>query len=324
MIILVNLIYSVPLPRNKRNVAVTVINDTEVCVVNRLVYRVGDVIDFEDPCEICRCHPPGFACNYRRCPKEDPALLHPDCKIIRVEGQCCLQYQCPEEEQLVPTQAVLRNDSINLATEPVSDNEETVTLEPKQPKEESSTEQSEIESRDEPELTEKSLVATTDLTSLEVTEKSNVAIGRSEETDGTSEDEADDVTGTSEASNVEIEARNEEVADKSADLTFGSTEQPEDSKEGRLVDDAEIVEKIDANDTAEGRSENLSEGTSEVPEGKSERELTPNPIKSKDVKDWYPEEKDEVTKVPVEEKQDDEEVTPTSTSSSDFAPSKSP
>lgn len=38
------------------------------CTVDDIVYREGDSIPTGDPCEVCRCRPPGFHCVVRDCP----------------------------------------------------------------------------------------------------------------------------------------------------------------------------------------------------------------------------------------------------------------
>lgn len=57
-------------------------------MVDNQVYQDGDPIPTDDPCEYCKCRPPGFACVLRECE------VKPGCKVIRKEGECCPQYQC--------------------------------------------------------------------------------------------------------------------------------------------------------------------------------------------------------------------------------------
>ncbi|KAL3195820.1 hypothetical protein MRX96_015707 [Rhipicephalus microplus] len=60
----------------------------EVCNVDGVLYQSGDPIPTEDPCETCKCRPPGFACTLRECE------VKPNCKAVRREGQCCPEYHC--------------------------------------------------------------------------------------------------------------------------------------------------------------------------------------------------------------------------------------
>ncbi|KAI1292297.1 hypothetical protein HDE_07109 [Halotydeus destructor] len=59
-----------------------------VCTVDGTVYHHGDPIPTDDPCETCKCRPPGFSCVLRECE------VKPGCKAIRREGECCPEYQC--------------------------------------------------------------------------------------------------------------------------------------------------------------------------------------------------------------------------------------
>lgn len=59
-----------------------------VCVVDGTIFRDGDGIPTDDPCESCKCRPPGFSCVLRECE------VKPGCKAIRREGECCPEYQC--------------------------------------------------------------------------------------------------------------------------------------------------------------------------------------------------------------------------------------
>ena len=62
-------------------------NET-VCIIDNLIYQNGDPIPTDDPCESCKCRPPGFACVLRECE------VKVGCKEIPVEGDCCPTYQC--------------------------------------------------------------------------------------------------------------------------------------------------------------------------------------------------------------------------------------
>lgn len=62
-------------------------NET-VCIIDGLLYQNGDPIPTDDPCESCKCRPPGFACVLRECE------VKVGCKEIPVEGDCCPTYQC--------------------------------------------------------------------------------------------------------------------------------------------------------------------------------------------------------------------------------------
>jgi len=75
-----------PLYRGER--AVSYIANQTACIVDGDVYRDGDAIPTDDPCETCKCRPPGFACVLRECE------IKPGCKAIRREGECCPHYQC--------------------------------------------------------------------------------------------------------------------------------------------------------------------------------------------------------------------------------------
>lgn len=61
-----------------------------VCVVDNIIYKNGDPIPTDDPCESCKCRPPGFSCVLRECEVKS------GCKAIRREGHCCPQYKCGE------------------------------------------------------------------------------------------------------------------------------------------------------------------------------------------------------------------------------------
>ena len=58
------------------------------CVVDNIVYTNGDPIPTDDPCEACRCRPPGFACVLKEC------KIKPGCRAVRHAGQCCPEYIC--------------------------------------------------------------------------------------------------------------------------------------------------------------------------------------------------------------------------------------
>ncbi|KAF7494395.1 hypothetical protein SSS_00876 [Sarcoptes scabiei] len=58
------------------------------CTVDFVVYKDGDPIPTDDPCETCRCRPPGFTCTLRHCE------VKTGCRAIRRIGECCPQYQC--------------------------------------------------------------------------------------------------------------------------------------------------------------------------------------------------------------------------------------
>ena len=57
-------------------------------MVDKVIYKDGDPIPTDDPCESCKCRPPGFSCVLRECE------VKPGCKAIRREGECCPEYQC--------------------------------------------------------------------------------------------------------------------------------------------------------------------------------------------------------------------------------------
>ncbi|KAG8200442.1 hypothetical protein JTE90_000525 [Oedothorax gibbosus] len=78
--------HAVPLRLQKR-AAFYIANET-ACVVDNLVYSNGDPIPTDDPCEACKCRPPGFACVLKDCQKK------PGCRAIRRAGECCPEYIC--------------------------------------------------------------------------------------------------------------------------------------------------------------------------------------------------------------------------------------
>lgn len=80
----------VPLLRSTPLTCARVRCDWPVCNVDGVLFRTGDPIPTEDPCESCKCRPPGFACVLRECE------VKPHCKAVRRDGQCCPEYQCGE------------------------------------------------------------------------------------------------------------------------------------------------------------------------------------------------------------------------------------
>ncbi|KAJ6222136.1 hypothetical protein RDWZM_000681 [Blomia tropicalis] len=74
------------LSRSKR--AFSYIANETACMVDHIVYRGGDPIPTDDPCETCRCRPPGFSCVLRECE------VKTGCRAIRHSGECCPLYQC--------------------------------------------------------------------------------------------------------------------------------------------------------------------------------------------------------------------------------------
>ncbi|XP_022707410.1 cell wall protein DAN4-like isoform X5 [Varroa jacobsoni] len=59
-----------------------------VCNVDGVIYQNNEKIPTDNPCEVCYCRPPGFACVLKDCE------LKPHCKAVRREGQCCPDYHC--------------------------------------------------------------------------------------------------------------------------------------------------------------------------------------------------------------------------------------
>ncbi|RWS27391.1 von Willebrand factor C and EGF domain-containing protein-like protein [Leptotrombidium deliense] len=86
LFIFVHILDSRVIPLKKRAFSY-IANDT-VCVVDNKIYSDGDPIPTDDPCEFCKCRPPGFSCVLRECE------MKPGCKAIRREGECCPEYQC--------------------------------------------------------------------------------------------------------------------------------------------------------------------------------------------------------------------------------------
>lgn len=58
------------------------------CTVDHVVYKDGDPIPTDDPCETCKCRPPGFICMLQHCE------IKTGCRAIRHVGECCPSYQC--------------------------------------------------------------------------------------------------------------------------------------------------------------------------------------------------------------------------------------
>ncbi|XP_023216426.1 kielin/chordin-like protein [Centruroides sculpturatus] len=84
--IVLHVVESGVIPLHKRS-AFYIANET-ACVVDGIVYYNGDRIPTDNPCESCRCRPPGFACVLHEC-----EIKH-GCKAIRREGECCPDYLC--------------------------------------------------------------------------------------------------------------------------------------------------------------------------------------------------------------------------------------
>ncbi|XP_055934840.1 probable serine/threonine-protein kinase kinX [Argiope bruennichi] len=73
--------------RIQKRAAFYIANET-ACVVDNTVYNSGDPIPTDDPCEACRCRPPGFACVLKECESK------PGCRAVRRAGQCCPEFIC--------------------------------------------------------------------------------------------------------------------------------------------------------------------------------------------------------------------------------------
>ncbi|KAH7636971.1 uncharacterized protein LOC124494902 isoform X2 [Dermatophagoides farinae] len=84
--ILINHIHCYPFLRSKRAFSY-IANDT-ACTVDHVMYKDGDPIPTDDPCETCRCRPPGFICVLQHCE------IKTGCRAIRHVGECCPSYQC--------------------------------------------------------------------------------------------------------------------------------------------------------------------------------------------------------------------------------------
>ncbi|GFR19084.1 uncharacterized protein TNCT_12461 [Trichonephila clavata] len=86
IVVIIQLSEGVPLRLQKR-AAFYIANET-ACVVDNTVYNSGDPIPTDDPCEACKCRPPGFACVLKECETK------PGCRAVRREGHCCPEYVC--------------------------------------------------------------------------------------------------------------------------------------------------------------------------------------------------------------------------------------
>nr|XP_027193582.1 uncharacterized protein LOC113788313 [Dermatophagoides pteronyssinus] len=75
-----------PFLRSKR--AFSYIANETACTVDHVVYKDGDPIPTDDPCETCKCRPPGFICMLQHCE------IKTGCRAIRHVGECCPSYQC--------------------------------------------------------------------------------------------------------------------------------------------------------------------------------------------------------------------------------------
>lgn len=73
--------------RLQKRAAFYIANET-ACVVDNTVYSNGDPIPTDDPCEACKCRPPGFACVLKECE------VKPGCRAVRRAGHCCPDYVC--------------------------------------------------------------------------------------------------------------------------------------------------------------------------------------------------------------------------------------
>ncbi|KFM79343.1 von Willebrand factor C and EGF domain-containing protein, partial [Stegodyphus mimosarum] len=73
--------------RIQKRAAFYIANET-ACVVDNTVYFNGDPIPTDDPCEACKCRPPGFACVLKECE------VKPGCRAVRRAGHCCPDYIC--------------------------------------------------------------------------------------------------------------------------------------------------------------------------------------------------------------------------------------
>ncbi|GBN56123.1 hypothetical protein AVEN_247906-2 [Araneus ventricosus] len=101
--------------RLQKRAAFYIANET-ACVVDNTVYNSGDPIPTDDPCEACRCRPPGFACVLKECESK------PGCRAVRRVGQCCPEYICDSDNST--------NVDYAFSTEKAYSNEET-TVNPK-------------------------------------------------------------------------------------------------------------------------------------------------------------------------------------------------
>ncbi|KAF8782936.1 hypothetical protein HNY73_013166 [Argiope bruennichi] len=96
--------------RIQKRAAFYIANET-ACVVDNTVYNSGDPIPTDDPCEACRCRPPGFACVLKECESK------PGCRAVRRAGQCCPEFICDSDNST--------NIDFALPTEKPQTNEET-------------------------------------------------------------------------------------------------------------------------------------------------------------------------------------------------------
>ncbi|XP_054719918.1 enolase-phosphatase E1-like isoform X2 [Uloborus diversus] len=76
-----------PLRSISKRSAFYIANET-ACVVDNIVYSNGEPIPTDDPCEACKCRPPGFACVLKECE------IKPGCRAVRRAGYCCPEYFC--------------------------------------------------------------------------------------------------------------------------------------------------------------------------------------------------------------------------------------
>lgn len=63
---------------------------SKVCTVDHIVYKDGDPITTDDPCESYKCRPPCYSYVLRECE------VKTGCKAIRRDGECCPEYQCDQ------------------------------------------------------------------------------------------------------------------------------------------------------------------------------------------------------------------------------------
>ncbi|GFR19087.1 uncharacterized protein TNCT_12462 [Trichonephila clavata] len=97
IVVIIQLSEGVPLRLQKR-AAFYIANET-ACVVDNTVYNSGDPIPTDDPCEACKCRPPGFACVLKECETK------PGCRAVRREGHCCPEYVCDSDNSSTPEYA---------------------------------------------------------------------------------------------------------------------------------------------------------------------------------------------------------------------------
>ncbi|GFT26934.1 uncharacterized protein NPIL_649042 [Nephila pilipes] len=96
-LIIIQLSEGGPLRLQKR-AAFYIANET-ACVVDNTVYSSGDPIPTDDPCEACKCRPPGFACVLKECETK------PGCRAVRRAGHCCPEYICDSDNSSTPEYA---------------------------------------------------------------------------------------------------------------------------------------------------------------------------------------------------------------------------